>query len=118
MMVRIVWRGRSGSQESIQGVEGVKPVEVEWITGAREVREVELFWREKEGWPAGILPRAFSDMPRSWRGTGELSIEEDREWVAESLGAEAEDWEGVGWRFVSSLSESSESPIAKGPSAI
>jgi hypothetical protein len=28
-----------------------------------------LFWREKAGWPTGIFPRAFSDMPRSCSGT-------------------------------------------------
>lgn len=84
MMARMVWRGRSGSQESSQEALGTKPVEVEWMTGAWEERDVELFWREKEGWPAGRLPRAFSDMPRSWRGTVLLSIEEDREGEGES----------------------------------
>ena len=34
-----------------------------------------LLWREKDGALAGILPRAFSDMPRSWVGRGS-SIEE------------------------------------------
>jgi hypothetical protein len=115
-MVRIVWRGRSGSQESSQAGEGVKPVVGVWMTGARDASDVELFWREKEGWPAGILPRAFSDMPRSWRGTAAASMEEEREGVPESVGPEVEDWEGVGARVASS-SESSESPMVKGPSA-
>jgi hypothetical protein len=38
-------------------------------------RLVVLFWRENVGCPTGILPRAFSDMPRSCRGT-DSSIEE------------------------------------------
>lgn len=46
------------------------------------LRLVVLFWREKEGWPAGFLPRAFSDMPRSWVGRGS-SVEEDMEEVRE-----------------------------------
>jgi hypothetical protein len=32
-------------------------------------RLVVLFCLEKAGWPTGLLPRAFSDMPRSCWGT-------------------------------------------------
>lgn len=67
-----------------------------------------LFWREKVGVPAGILPRAFSDIPRSCRGTSSSACEatdDDREGC--SLGLEGA---GVG-RSSSSLSSSS-SPIA------
>ena len=129
--VRMVWRGREGSQESIyrsglskrhesQGAErlthcadGVKPVlmlraAAEWL-----LRLVVLFWREKVVWPAGILPRAFSDIPRTCRGTAS-SIDDDTEGVREWW-FEGEDCEGVGWSSCSSSSESSSSPMANVP---
>lgn len=81
-------------------------------------RLVMLFWREKVGWPTGILPRAFSDMPRSCRGTVS-SIEEA---IDALLDAPREPPEGgdctgdvdCGGGLVSSASESSSSlPMAK-----
>lgn len=65
----IVWRGRVGSQLSIQEGVGLKPEVGDARDTAWADRLVELFGREKEGWPAGILPRAFSDMPRIWEGS-------------------------------------------------
>lgn len=46
------------------------------------LRLVVLFWREKDGWPAGSFPRAFSDMPRSCVGR-RSSAEEETEGVRE-----------------------------------
>ena len=73
-----------------------------------------LFTREKEGCPAGILPLAFSDMPRSWSGTAS-STEEETEGVRE-LWLDGDDCEGVGCISCSSSSDSS-SPMAKEPSS-
>lgn len=71
-----------------------------------------LPWREKDGWPAGNLPRAFSDMPRSCVGSCS-SVDEEIEGVLE-LWAESEDCDGVGINSrSSSFSESSSSPMAK-----
>ena len=83
---------------------------------ARLCRLVMLFWREKAGWPTGILPRAFSDMPRSWRGT-ESSTDDAMEALLEAL-LEALEGDCIGDLCVSdgrasSASESSSSPIAK-----
>jgi len=62
---------------------------------------------------AGSLPRAFSDMPRSWVGT--LSSAEEKDEVRE-FRTDAEDCAGVCWSM--SLSESSsEPPTAKVPSS-
>lgn len=76
------------------------------------LRLVVLFWREKDGWLAGILPRAFSDIPRSWVGSG--SSVEETEGVRE-LWADGDDCEGVGSSCRSSSSESSSSPMANAP---
>lgn len=56
-----------GSQygELTQGTVGVKPVDVPQNRADMLVWLVMLFCREKDGRPAGILPRAFSDKPRS-----------------------------------------------------
>lgn len=77
--MRIVWRGRVGSQESIQCAVGSKPPGFgDIIVAAWLLKLVVLFCRENEGCPAGILPRAFSDMPRNCVGRGS-SIDEDTE---------------------------------------
>jgi hypothetical protein len=114
--VSIVWRGSSGSQESIQNVVGVKPVGPVVRTGDATLLDdtlVVLFWREKDDEPTGILPRAFSDMPRSWIGM--LSSADEATDGVRELRKEGDDWEGVGW--LRSSSESSESPIANVPSS-
>ena len=71
-----MWRGRVGSQESIQCAVGSKPMNGDVRAAALLDRLVVLFCRENEGWPAGIFPRAFSDMPRNWVGRGS-SAEDD-----------------------------------------
>lgn len=71
-----------------------------------------LFWRENVGFPAGILPRAFSDMPRSCTGTAS-SIEEHTDAALDatrSIGEDRSDCAGVG--FCSSSVSSSSSPMA------
>lgn len=68
-----------------------------------------LFCLEKLYTPAGILPRAFSDMPRSCVGTASSTTDEARDGF--SLGSECD---GVGRS--SSLSSSS-SPIVNVPSS-
>ena len=74
-----------------------------------------LFCRENDSCPAGILPLAFSDIPRSCRGTAS-STEDAIEGVRE-LWADGDDcdWDGVGCSLWSSSSESSSSPMAKVP---
>lgn len=47
------------------------------------LRLVVLFWRENAGFPTGILPRAFSDIPRSCRGT-ESSVDDAMEALLEA----------------------------------
>ena len=54
---------------------------------------VVLFCRENEGCPAGNLPRAFSDMPRSWVGRGSSPVD-DIEGVRE-VWPDGEDCDGV-----------------------
>ena len=74
--VSTVWSGRVGSQLSIQFAVGSKPpVGAEKLFAWWLEREVVLFCRENDGVFAGILPRAFSDIPRSWVGSGS-SVEE------------------------------------------
>ena len=75
-----------------------------------------LFWREKVGWPTGILPRAFSDMPRNCRGT-DSSIEEAIDALLDSPreppGGDCIGDRVCGAGLVSSASESSSSlPMA------
>ena len=74
----MVCKGKVGSQESIQCAVGSKPEEGEEMVAAWLLRLVMLFCRENEGCPAGILPRAFSDMPRNCVGNGS-SVDEDME---------------------------------------
>jgi hypothetical protein len=75
------------------------------------VKLVVLFWREKLPAPAGIFPRAFSDMPCSCLGTSSSAAEATDE-AADglSLGLDAA---GVGRASSSLSSSSSSSPIAK-----
>lgn len=86
-------------------------------------RLVVLCWRENVGCPTGILPRAFSDMPRSCRGT-DSSIEEAIDALRDALrdapreppdGGDCTGDLGCGGGLVSSASESSSSslPMAK-----
>jgi len=51
-----------------EGVKNSFPPKAGVVTAAL-LRLVVLFWREKAGCPTGRFPRAFSDMPRNWRGT-------------------------------------------------
>lgn len=44
---------------------GVKPLDDIAKTFDRLLWLVMLFWRENVGCPAGIFPRAFSDIPRT-----------------------------------------------------
>ncbi len=53
-----------------------------------------LFCLEKEDCPAGILPRAFSDMPRNWVGNG--SPADDEMEGVRDVWPEGEDRDGVG----------------------
>lgn len=61
---------------------GVKPFTGDINAAAWLVRLMTLFCLEKDGCPAGILPLAFSDMPRSCKGTVS-SIEDDIDGVRE-----------------------------------
>jgi len=72
MRVRIVWSGSSGCHDSIHSTEGwnVPPFAV--APGVKLCRLDMLFCRLKDGAPTGILPRAFSDMPRSCGGTSSV----------------------------------------------
>ena len=111
--VRMVCNGKVGSQESIQWAVGSKPEVGDEMVAAWLFRLVVLFCREKEGWPAGILPRAFSDMPRSCVGSGS-SFDDEIDAFRESW-AEGDDCEGVWSIPCSSSSESSSSPTANAP---
>lgn len=73
---------------------------------------VMLLTRENDGWPTGSFPLAFSDIPRSCRGTA--SSMEEMEGVRE-VWFDGEDWEEVGCIPRASSSESSSSPTAKAP---
>lgn len=109
----MVCKGKVGSQESIQWAVGSKPEVGNEMVAAWLFRLVVLFCRENEGWPAGILPRAFSDMPRTCAGNGS-SVDEESDAVRESW-AEGDDCEGVRSISCSSSSESSSSPMANAP---
>lgn len=109
----MVCKGREGSQESIQRAVGSKPEVGDEMVAAWLFRLVVLFCRENEGWPAGILPRAFSDMPRSCAGNGS-SVDEEIDAVRE-LWAEGDDCEGVRSISCPSSSDSSSSPMANAP---
>jgi hypothetical protein len=73
----------------------------------------------KLGWEGenepGILPRAFSDMPRSWVGTASSRLDEtDDARDGSSVGVDAA---GVGRLSSSVSSSSSSSPMANVPSS-
>lgn len=107
----MVWSGSSGSQLSIHWAVGSnKPL---WDCPEMEypLRLVMLFCLEKLWDPAGILPRAFSDMPRSCVGTASSTLEMEDARDGFSLGSECD---GVGRS--SSLSSSS-SPMVNVPSS-
>ena len=70
-----------------------------------------LLTRENDNWPAGSLPRAFSDMPRNCIGTAS-SIEEID--AVLDCWPDGEECDGVGC-MVCSSSESSSSPTVKAP---
>ena len=92
---------------------GSKPEVGDEMVAAWLFRLVVLFCRENEGWLAGILPRAFSDMPRNCVGNGS-SADEEIDAVRE-VWAEGDDCEGVRSMSCSSSSDSSSSPMAKAP---
>ena len=85
----------------------MKPAFVEAIVVVERPRLVVLFCLEKVGIPAGILPLAFSDMPRSWDGTA--STGDDNEGALEWSEMDA-DLVDASWVFPSS--DSSSSPMA------
>jgi hypothetical protein len=100
-------REEGGGRRRTQTVDGVKNSLVARAGIAMLLRLVMLFWREKVGWPTGIFPRAFSDMPRTCVGTDSSMVD--------SMDALLEAPEGdcggsIG--CASSTSESSSSPIA------
>ena len=72
-----------------------------------------LFCRENVEAPAGILPRAFSDMPDNCIGTWSSNADDDAMDGVLDVRIECVDCDGVG---ASSCSESSESPMANVPS--
>lgn len=109
VVVKIVCSGNSGSQLSIHCDVGSNCPVWDWPDTEYPLRLLMLFCLEKLCTPAGILPRAFSDMPRSCVGTASSTTEEAREGF--SLGS---DCDGVGRS--SSLSSSS-SPIVNVPSS-
>ncbi len=109
----MVCKGRVGSQESIQRAVGSKPEIGDEMVAAWLFKLVVLFCRENEGWPAGILPRAFSDIPRNCVGNGS-SVDEEIDAVRE-LWVEGDDCEGVRSISCSSSSDSSSSPMANAP---
>ena len=99
------------TREQTHGAEGTKPLMADTILWL--LRLVILFCRENDGCPAGILPLAFSDMPRSCNGTAS-SIEEAMEGFRESW-IDGDDCDGVDCSRCSSSSESSSSPTVKVP---
>jgi hypothetical protein len=67
-----------------------------------------LFCREKAGCPTGLLPLAFSDMPRNCSGT-DSSSDDAMDALRDAIEGDC----GVACGVASSASESSSSPIAK-----
>lgn len=107
-MVSIASRENFARKVLTQAAVGLKPncvgeetCAIPWLP-----RLVVLLCRENEA-PAGILPLAFSDIPRSCSGTAS-SIEEDTDGVRDIT---ADESDGVGFAVPSSSSESSSSPI-------
>ena len=72
----MIWK-----QRHTHGAEGVKPEVVGIIVALLLLMLDRLLTREKDVWPTGILPLAFSDMPRNCIGTA--SSIEDIEGVLE-----------------------------------
>lgn len=101
-----------GSMRRTHWVEGMKNSFVARAGVARPLMLDMLFWREKVGLPTGILPRAFSDMPRTCVGT-DSSMEEAIDAAREALGCDCTGDCGESSVCGSSASESSSSPIAK-----
>lgn len=87
--------------------------DAEWIVAAWLLRLVTLFCREKVAWPAGIFPRAFSDIRRCWSGTLS-SADEETDGVRE-FRDDGTDCAGVATVSPCSSSSESSSPMAKGP---
>jgi len=82
------------------------------VVRLRLCRLVTLFCRENDGWPTGIFPRAFSDMPLSCVGTAS-SIGDDIDSAIEPSIEEATSvLDCKGLETSSSSSDSSSSPIA------
>ena len=76
-------------------------------------RLVMLFCREKAGWPTGILPLAFSDIPLTWDGT-ESSTDDAIDALLEAPDCDGTgDLDGSEGRASSASESSSSSPIAK-----
>ena len=99
-----------------QGTDGVKNSLVAKAGPAMLCRLLMLFCREKVGWPTGILPRAFSDIPLNWSGT-DSSIDDAIDALRDAPADDCNgDWDGSGGR-ASSASESSSSPMAKAASS-
>ena len=71
-----------------------------------------LFCRENVGWPTGILPRAFSDMPLNWSGT-DSSTDDAIDALLEAPDGDCTGDRGGSGVRGSSASESSSSPMAK-----
>ena len=71
-----------------QGAEATKLPLFERGASAYLLKLVVLSWRENVGGPAGILPLAFSDMPRNWSGTASSTIDETE--------GVRDDWDGAG----------------------
>lgn len=59
-----------------QAAVGVKPLDDVGNAADMLLWLVMLFCLENDGCPAGIFPRAFSDMPRSWSGTLSSTLDE------------------------------------------
>lgn len=89
--------------------EGVKNSFVASAGVAALLRLVMLLVREKVGWPTGIFPRAFSDMPLTWRGT-DSSMEDAIDAAREAL--EGDCGSSAAGGVSASDSSSSSSPIA------
>ena len=94
--------------------EGVKNSDAPNAGVAMLLRLVVLFWRENAGFPTGIFPRAFSDMPLSCKGT-DSSTDDAMEALLDAPEGDCKGDCGVGAPCCSSLSDSSSSPIAKAP---
>jgi hypothetical protein len=92
-------------------LDGVKNSFVASAGVAKLLRLVMLFCREKVGWPTGIFPRAFSDMPLSCIGT-DSSMDDAIDALLEAPEVDCIGDCGTSAEGVSSASESSSSPIA------